>query len=298
VLLECYLNSELDNVFLDFIQAAKKQTDKELQFNRNYGLEDDESLLLIDIIHLKEVVKNLLDNALKFTEKGTIELLYRMEKDHLLFRIKDTGVGIPHEKKQVIFERFRQSDNSRTRKYGGIGLGLSIVSSLVSIMKGQVWVQSKENEGTAFYFTIPYDIPTKNNKLIKKMNKLPDDTLKKMMNKQILIVEDDPASSEFVKVALEDKYNVNIVDTGTKALEYLEKSSNIDLVLLDIRLPDINGNALASKIKKEFPHITVIAQTANAMSKDKEKCLEAGCDDYLSKPIAVDVLVEMVRKYV
>jgi CheY-like chemotaxis protein len=221
-----------------------------------------------------------------------------MEKDHLLFRIKDTGVGIPHEKKQVIFERFRQSDNSRTRKYGGIGLGLSIVSSLVSIMKGQVWVQSKENEGTAFYFTIPYDIPTKNNKLIKKMNKLPDDTLKKMMNKQILIVEDDPASSEFVKVALEDKYNVNIVDTGTKALEYLEKSSNIDLVLLDIRLPDINGNALASKIKKEFPHITVIAQTANAMSKDKEKCLEAGCDDYLSKPIAVDVLVEMVRKYV
>ncbi len=297
--LECSLNTELDNIFYECSNWRSDFPEKSIAFKKKYGVSEEEDLLLLDIIHLKEVLKNLLDNAFKFTEEGEIELLYKLEKEHILFRIKDTGIGIPPAKKRIIFERFRQSDETRTRRYGGIGLGLSIVTSLVSLMQGHIWIQSKEGEGTAFYFTIPYKIPEKNKAVKEKLQNLSGESLKKMLNKEVLLIEDDPASSEFIKVALEEFYNIRLAETGEEALKILNNGSeNISLVLLDVRLPDINGHELAKQIKKDYPELPIVAQTAHAMSKDKKKCLEAGCNDYLSKPISVEELLNTVKRYI
>jgi CheY-like chemotaxis protein len=249
------------------------------------------------MINLKEVLHNLLDNAFKFTKEGSIEISYNIENSNILFAVSDTGIGFSREKKQVVFNEFRQASDLKNREYGGIGLGLSYAKQLIQLMDGQIWVKSAENKGTTVLFSIPYEIPESNTTLKETLKKSSGKKLKLLLNKKIVVIEDDPASSELIKTALDDKYTVEIFNNGFDAMRYLINGEGVDLVLLDIRLPDISGNILAKEIKREYPDLPIIAQTASIMAKDRQKCLEAGFDDFLGKPIELKKMEETIEKY-
>ncbi len=294
---ESHLNQEIAGIVSEYKNWHELHGKKDISVKEKYALKDEEDHLLIDMINLKEVLHNLLDNAFKFTKEGSIEISYNIENSNILFAVSDTGIGFSREKKQVVFNEFRQASDLKNREYGGIGLGLSYAKQLIQLMKGQIWVKSVENKGTTVLFSIPYEIPESNTSLKDTLKKSSGQKLKLLLNKKIVVIEDDPASSELIKTALDDKYTVEIFNNGFDAMRYLINGEDVDLVLLDIRLPDISGNILAKEIKREYPDLPIIAQTASIMAKDRQKCLEAGFDDFLGKPIELKKMEETIEKY-
>jgi signal transduction histidine kinase len=294
---ESHINQEIAGIVSEYTNWHELHGKKDITVKEKYALKDEEDHLLIDMINLKEVLHNLLDNAFKFTKEGSIEISYNIENSNILFAVSDTGIGFSREKKQVVFNEFRQASDLKNREYGGIGLGLSYAKQLIQLMDGQIWVKSAENKGTTVLFSIPYEIPESNTTLKETLKKSSGKKLKLLLNKKIVVIEDDPASSELIKTALDDKYTVEIFNNGFDAMRYLINGEGVDLVLLDIRLPDISGNILAKEIKREYPDLPIIAQTASIMAKDRQKCLEAGFDDFLGKPIELKKMEETIEKY-
>ena len=254
--------------------------------------------LFTDHRRLKQILINLMSNALKFTDKGNIELGFE-EKIHqnqpvLQFFVRDTGIGIPKEKQELIFDVFRQVDDTHTRRHGGTGIGLSIVKRLTELLGGTIWIESDEGRGSAFYFTIPYEKQ-------EVLSKQPVDQPKKkpsLKGKTILIVEDVESSYNFLDVILGKSGVVSIwAKDGMEAINFCKENKNIDLVLMDINMPVMNGYDSTKEIKKIRPKLPVIAQTAYAIAGDMEKSLAAGCDDYISKPINRKLLMEIVEKW-
>jgi len=267
-----------------------------LEFHLSKGLSRDQRFLNTDYHRLNQVLENLLSNAIKFTDKGKIDFGYKeYPEGRLLFYVKDTGIGISSENQETIFERFRQVDESTTRAYEGTGLGLSISKSLVELLGGELWVESEQGKGAAFYFTIPYE-KTKESKDLKVHSK----ELKEYnwKGKVILLVEDDPASYEYMREIINTTgADLFISEKGGEGLKIFEQKSDIDLILIDIRLPDINGLELIRKIREQNSNVPIIAQTAYAMGEDRKTCLEAGANDYISKPIEINDLIAVVEKY-
>jgi hypothetical protein len=258
---------------------------------------DDQSTIVSDGFHLQQVLSNLLNNSEKFTEKGFIEFGYIVENEfNILFYVRDTGIGVPPEMKEIIFERFRQADESFTRIYGGMGLGLSICKGLVNLMGGNIWVESDGTTGSTFYFTIPYNSGYKKNE-IPDQNQPGDKFL--LDNKNILVVEDDVSSYEYLKEIL-TSVGCNIIHAGNgkDALTKFRELSNLDLILLDIQLPGTNGYEIAKSIRQTNSVIPIIAQTAHAMPEDRKKCIDAGCNDYITKPIQFDLLINTLKEYI
>ncbi|MBA7543438.1 Aerobic respiration control sensor protein ArcB [subsurface metagenome] len=218
-----------------------------------------------------------------------------MKEKNLEFYIKDSGIGLESELKDKIFERFRQADLSMSRPYEGTGLGLSISKSFVEMLDGKIWLESEPGKGSTFFFTIPYNISAKykESKRIKAY-----DASKLLVDITILIAEDDETSLLFLKEVL-DRSGINLLFArdGKKTIEMIRTNPKIDLVLMDIKMPKMNGYEATRQIKQIRPTLPVIAQTAFASLLDKQKSLDAGCDDYISKPINKDVLFEMVKKY-
>jgi PAS domain S-box-containing protein len=249
-----------------------------------------------DSHRIRQVLLNLLSNAVKFTNEGYIEFGYQLEDDHqTTFYVKDTGIGIPRDKHKEIFERFRQGDESPTKSYEGTGLGLTISKNLVELMEGNIWVNSTEDNGSCFYFTLPLQ-PRQHNR----------DTSGESFEEQyhwegkhILLVEDDPASQEYLREGLAPtRAGITISESGQNALEQMNKTENFDLILMDIRLPDINGLEVTRKIRQSDKYIPIIAQTAHAMGEDRLKCIRAGADDYIAKPIDIHELLSIINKYI
>jgi CheY-like chemotaxis protein len=212
-----------------------------------------------------------------------------------LFYVKDTGVGIPEEQQEVIFERFRQADDSISRTYGGTGIGLSISKKLTELLGGKIWFNSEENKGTVFYTAIPFYLEAEK-PIIHKANgeeRFPEADLS---DEKILVVEDDIVSLQFIEEILRPtKVNLITAENGSKALDIFEENKDISLVLMDIRLPDISGFEVTKKMKQTKPSVPVIAQTAYALKSDKKKSLEAGCTDYISKPINYHELLSIIE---
>ena len=251
--------------------------------------------LLTDHLRLKQILINLLNNAMKFTSEGVIEFGYEektQNKQHLLkFYVNDTGIGIPKEKQTFIFDVFRQVDDTHTRRHGGTGIGLSIAKKLTELLGGNIWLISEEGKGSTFYFTIPYAE-------FKKTSKPIIDKTKKKHNltgKTVLIVEDVESSFDYLDVLLKRSgiESVRAID-GQEAIKLCKENTMIDLVLMDINMPVMNGYEATKAIKKIRPKLPVIAQTAYALAGDREKSLAAGCDDYISKPIEKEVLIEKI----
>lgn len=250
-----------------------------------------------DQAKLKQILINLIGNAVKFTQDGSVVFGCEiMDNNELLFFVKDTGIGIPQSKLNVIFERFTQADQSLTRPYSGSGLGLAISKGFVELMKGRIWAESSKGKGSKFYFAIPYK-PVIRKKIMKtKKKELSDFNWKDL---SILIVEDNLVSYKLLEISL-TKTGCSILhaENGVQAIEMVKKKPEIDVVLMDIQLPVMNGYDATREIKKFKPELPVIAQTANAMDSDRIKCLDAGCSDYVTKPIVLNDLMPIIEMYV
>jgi CheY-like chemotaxis protein len=216
----------------------------------------------------------------------------------LQFYVKDTGIGIPESMKKIIFERFRQAESYESRTYQGAGLGLSITQSLVKILGGTIWVESEYEKGSTFSFTIPVDkhtfISPKEKVFTPEMVKKRDWT-----GLKILIAEDNEVNFILVEEILKPtNITISRVTDGKEALDFCQRNPSVDFVLMDINMPVMDGFEATRLIKTIMPHIPIIACTAYAMEEEKEKCLEAGCDDYVSKPIVAELLFAICEKYI
>ncbi|MBV5334880.1 MAG: PAS domain S-box protein [Sulfuricurvum sp.] len=295
---ETNLNEKIEFTYKFFKPEVENKGLKLLFKN---GLPAKESNIKTDNEKVYGILTNLIKNAIKFTYEGSIEFGYVLKSDRmpaeLEFFVKDTGVGFPENQKELIFERFRQGSDSLTRKYEGSGLGLSICKSYVEMLGGRIWVESQEGRGTTFYFTIPYDPVSEQTSAIENVvfteNK--EVQLKKL---KILIVEDDEMSySLLTRVVQKISKEVMHAITGVEAVEACRNNPDFDLVLMDIRMPQMNGLEATQQIRQFNTDLIIIAQTAYGFSSDCEKALEAGCNDYITKPINKDKLLRLVQKY-
>jgi PAS domain S-box-containing protein len=279
-----------------YYDARNKMNNKEnIIFNILSQINNKQALINGDFGRIKQIIMNLVDNAFKFTEEGTIDLgCYLSDNSQIVFYVKDTGIGIPEDKHNLIFERFRQIEETHKRKFGGTGLGLPICKGIAELMGGTIWLESEINKGSTFYFSIPYK------PLIKVSNdtEVSTEQIYNWRSKCIMVIEDDNLSATFFKEILKHtKAKCLFADNGKKAIEIFKTRQKIDVVLMDIRLPDIDGFELTKLFKSIDPKVIIIAQTAYAGEDDKIKCLEAGCDDYISKPVNRDGLFQIIQKH-
>ena len=274
---------------------------KGLQFLFKPGLPEKEAIIKTDNEKVYGILTNLIKNAIKFTYKGSIEFGYEKKGAYLEFFVKDTGVGIPENQKEPIFERFRQGSESHNRGYEGSGLGLSICKSYVEMLGGKIWVEREEVKGSTFYFTLPYDAEPKEKIIIE--NDVAFDKASNMVDPEvsglkILIAEDDETSDSLITIVVK-KLSSEIIKaiTGIEAVEACRNNPDIDLVLMDIRMPEMDGYKATRKIRQFNKEVVIIAQTAYGLSGDREKSIEAGCNDYIAKPINKTELLALIQKY-
>ncbi len=295
----------LDDLIKEFTSSiANRIKQKGIQFKLN--LDDNlKNWYKGDAGRIRQILTNLIDNAIKFTHDGLISLSCQLVKEGnnssiLKFDIQDTGVGISNDKQEKIFKRFNQGDESTTRKYGGTGLGLSICKQLCELMGGKISFSSQENKGTHFWFTLQLENITQKNDLEKNYN-LDINTFENF-NATALIVDDNVTNQMVAKEMLKVfNLDITLVDDGMQAVEILRKKK-FDIIFMDIHMPVMDGYQATSTIRdpdsKVLDHKSVIiAMTASAMQGDKEKCLSFGMDDYISKPIDLNTLQVILHQW-
>jgi len=286
----------------EVLQSIKKEYSpqfekiNEIDFNILECNEDENIILYSDINRIKQILTNLINNAIKFTHQGLIELSYKIANDRIRICIKDTGIGLTEEQKEYIFSRFRQADEKISREYGGTGLGLTISKNLAEILGGNIYVESELKKGSTFILELPFDKnivkPTSIKKEIVKNDEV------NLTKQNILLVEDDLSSALLMIELLEERgAKVTHCKRGKEALAYFDKKHNFDLILLDIQLPDIDGYEITKQIRKTNKEIPIIAQTAFAMLNEREQILNSGFNDYLSKPIKKEILFVLLEQY-
>ena len=255
-----------------------------------------EAILKTDREKVYAILTNLVKNAIKYSNTGIIEIGYNKRDSDLEFYVKDTGIGIPNDRHGAIFERFIQADIPGEWAQQGAGLGLSITKAYVEMLGGKIRVASQVGVGSTFYFTLPYNavpinepvvqqiVPSENNDLIRKL--------------KILIAEDDKVSEMLIDKTLKT-FGKEIIKarTGVEAIEACKKNPDIDLVMMDIRMPDMGGYDATRQIRKFNKEVVIIAQTAHGLYGDREKAIEAGCNDYIAKPINKAELLLLIQKY-
>ena len=302
----------LESIDFDLIQAVHDITELYTFAARKKGLEyqvhfDDNTprRALGDPVRIRQVLSNLISNAIKFTETGHIHIELNAEELNvkeasLRFSVTDTGIGISAEQQKVIFEKFTQADTSTTRKYGGTGLGLAISKQLVELMNGRIGMESLSNEGSTFWFRLT--LPLVNQ--IKKVDSSSHDTLAvpardDRVSARVLLVEDSETNQKVASNMLETLgCKVEIAVNGLEALEKLETAS-YDIIFMDCQMPVYDGYETTAEIRRRQgrqSHTPIVAMTAHAMTGDRQKCLEAGMDDYIAKPVKKIALEEMLKK--
>jgi PAS domain S-box-containing protein len=294
---EFSLNTLLDQVQSTFLTRTIRRDKSKVKLLTKKPFPDEKSFIRTDPIRLRQVLTNLVGNAIKFTHKGFIEFGYELEDSKTLrFYVKDTGIGIPADKLQLIFERFMQADSSPQRKYGGSGLGLAISRGLVELLGGRMWAESEVEKGSTFYFTIPF--VSVHRQMETKPETKPQRTHYNWDGKLFLIAEDDKFSYKFLEGFLkQNKAEVLRAADGRQAIEICRENPGIDLILMDIQMPEMNGLTATGEIKKFNPAVPIIAQTANAINEEKVRCLEAGCDDFITKPVNINELYVKIDKW-
>jgi hypothetical protein len=291
---EINVNEQIEYIYNFFKPEVQK---KGMQLSYQNGLLDEEAIIRSDREKLYAILANLVKNAIKYSDTGSIEFGYILKEKQLVFFIKDTGIGIPDDKKEAIFNRFIQADISDKRAFQGAGLGLAISKSYVEMLGGNIWVESEEENGSTFFFTIPYNAKPEEFIVAKKFVSLEpiEHSIKKL---KILVAEDDESSEKLLSEILKKYCKEEIrVRNGIDAVETCRANPDIDLILMDIQLHDMNGYEATREIRKFNKSVLIIAQTAYALTGDRELTLKAGCNDYISKPIDKRLLNEMIQKY-
>jgi PAS domain S-box-containing protein len=272
----------------------RQQTDqKGLSFIVRNKLPQDVISCITDRMKLESIVSNLLKNAIKFTVKGSIELGCYLDGNNIVFYVQDTGVGIPADRVNVIFDRFVQADLSNSRPHEGSGLGLSIVKAYLKMLDGKIWVESEPGNGSCFSFLIPCCAAISDEESVKSINIRKVELLKNT----ILIAEDDYASYLYLESLLSGK-DLNILRTtdGEATVKAVQENPELSLVIMDIKMPGITGLEATRQIRKFNKTIPIIAQTAYALAGDRELVIEAGCNDYISKPVKPGELLRMFNQ--
>jgi signal transduction histidine kinase/DNA-binding response OmpR family regulator len=273
------------NLYHEVIEA------KNISFTVTSNIPEDKNITITDEAKLTMVLTNLINNSIKFTTKGQIKVLCKLNESYMEFSVEDTGVGISSNLHKKIFEIFNQSVNEILKPHNGVGLGLAIAKSYVNLMGGRIWVSSEPGVGSAFHFTLPH----------KPILKFAGEATKKDMHKltpTILVAEDDVFNLYVIQDCLM-ALNCEIihVDNGLQAVEICRKNPSVSLILMDVRMPLLNGFDATKKIKEFRPDVPIIIQTAYVYLNKKDKDLLAFADDYIEKPINRRNLIEMIKKH-
>jgi hypothetical protein len=304
VLTDTNINEIMDYIFTFFKPELEK---KQVQFSVRKSLPDNNDQLKTDHEKIIAILTNLVKNAIKFTNTGSIEIGYKIvsliHESMIQFYVKDTGIGIPKDKLNTVFERFIQVGTQDIKPKQGAGLGLSISKAYVEMLGGNIWVENNFNSrqkivGSTFFFTIPYFNENQNNLMqadTQQTNLQPADHA---VNMKVLIVEDDEISDLLITTGLR-KYHHLILHarTGDEAIQVCLHNPDIDLILMDIKMPLMDGFETTRRIREFNNHVVIIAQTAFGLEGDREKVLEAGCNDYISKPLVINNLIDIINHH-
>ena len=289
---ETNVNEQLDYIYLFFKPKAEQ---KGVQISCKTSLSNADAILKTDKEKIYAILTNLVNNALKFTKTGSIEMGCEKKGRFIEFFVKDTGSGISREHKKIIFERFRQGSEDLSRSYEGAGLGLAISKAYVELLGGKIWVKSKEGEGAIFRFTIPLVSKT------EEMARLPHtegEDVREIRKLKILVVEDDEASEMLITIMVRNfSKEILIATRGNQAVEACRNNPDIDLILMDVKMPEMDGYEATRKIREFNNKVVIIAQTAFGFLGDREKAIKAGCSDYIPKPINRNVLKKIISTY-
>jgi PAS domain S-box-containing protein len=291
---ESNVNEQIEYIYTFFKPEMEA---KGLKFSVKNTLPAKEAILKTDREKLYAILTNLVKNAIIYTEKGSIEFGYSKKGDLLEFFVKDTGIGVPKDRQEAIFERFIQADIEDVKARQGAGLGLAITKSYIEMLGGKIWIESEEGIGSTFYFTLPYDAETTENSAVQNaVESVASGSLVKTL--KILIAEDDEVSEMLIDISVK-KFGKEImkVRTGVEAVDACREHPDIDLILMDIQMPEMGGYEATRQIRKFNREVVIIAQTAFGLSGDREKAIEAGCNDYISKPIKSEDLNALIMKY-
>jgi len=285
---------QLNNLMDELYISHKHLINNDISFSLSKGLPDTNGLILADIIKVRQVLNNLLNNAFKFTESGYVRYGYSLVNDDLEFFIEDTGIGIEPEYHNKIFDRFLKIGRENIRLYDGVGLGLAICKGNVELLKGKIWVESEPGKGSKFFFTIPYE-PVFEEEISRKKK---DESLASFNNLTLLVAEDDEINYLYIKeifkgTGTEILHAIN----GREAVDICNKNDKIGLVLIDIKMPVMNGYEAIKKIREFRPDLPIIAQTAFALSNEMLKAFNAGSNDYISKPFRKEQILAIVSKH-
>ncbi|MFW5751999.1 MAG: response regulator, partial [bacterium] len=287
---------ELYSIFEKVIQNKEKVHVKLIPDKIIY---ERDCYIQTDKLRLKQIIANLLDNAIKFTNAGFIQFGFNVRRSTIEFYVKDSGIGIDKQYHDLIFDRFQQVNEKDNELPGGAGLGLAISKNLVHMLDGEMWVESEPGKGSVFYFTFKVDQVEIKEK-ISQENKKDTGNINKngheWENKLVLVAEDEDLNYKVLETILKKaKAKVIRAKNGFEAVE-LVREKKVDLVLMDIQMPKMDGYEATMEIRKMNRNLPIIAQTSYAMEGTREKCIAAGCNDYLSKPLKIDKLVETIDK--
>ncbi len=278
-----------DNILI----IIKKAKENKIPLYLKNGLSEEESIIITDEKKLQKIISNLLENAVKFTNKGYIEFGYHLKNEILEIYVQDTGVGINEDKQETIFKRFSQENKELSQKVGGLGLGLSIAKENTELLGGEITLLSEKHKGATFYVKIPYNRPIQVH-VTETPEKSSEDSY------TILIAEDEETNYLFLEILLNKIYpNLELLHAknGQEAVDICNGNSKIDLILMDLKMPVLNGYQASTNIKEFRPELKIIAQTSYSTKEDKEKAISAGCDDFISKPINIDEMKDLLKKY-
>ena len=289
------LNSLLADLYIFFSKSARMK-ELPVEIFMHLAMHENNSYVFADSSRLKQVLINLLNNALKFTAKGRIDFGYdKPDKEYIRFFVKDTGIGIPEKSKEVVFERFRQADETTMKEFGGTGLGLTISRGLIEKMEGSIWFDSVYGEGTNFYFILPLKLFTIDDKGEEITTDISFEGL--WNDKKLIIAEDEQSNYVLLKHML--KHTGIYIDRATNGQEVLDllgdDGRGYDLILMDIKMPEMDGLQAIREIRNRNFNIPVLAQTAYAMTDDRQKCMSAGFDEYITKPIKTNELLRKIN---
>lgn len=248
--------------------------------------------LTTDIEMFNKIIFQLIDNAVKFTHQGSVTIGFEKQENDLIFFVKDSGIGISDEKQRLVFDSFIQEDDAMTRKYEGNGLGLAIAKGFVELLNGKIWFNSEKGSGSKFYFSIPYKNDEKEVEL-KKSDEKPENVIR-----TILVAEDDEANFMLLKAILNmSSLNILHAENGSQAIDMTLFNPEIELILMDIKMPEVDGFEATSQIKSFRPELPIIVLTAYSNSEDKEMAFKSGCDDFLTKPIRREILLRKLEEF-
>ena len=295
---EVNVNEIIDTLYTFFRPEAESRG---LELKTVKPLPDENAVIETDRDKFYAVLMNLIKNALKYTDYGSIEFGYETKKDALQFFVKDTGIGIEKDKLEAIFERFVQADNSLAKPYEGVGLGLSIAKAYTDLIGGKIWVESEKDKGSVFFMEVPFG-----GEIIIAESKMPDQKKERpvkekkttLENLNVLVAEDDEVGRLYLQQLLEGKCKkIFYANNGKEAVKIYADNAGIDLILMDIKMPIMDGYSATIKIRSMDHDAIIIAQTAYALSGDREKAIAAGCDEYLTKPLSKENLLSAIQKY-